>query len=79
MGQKQRIKAEAERLDVMDKAAGVLAELLFDDNILQQIKDYRSLLLVVGSRHTPPSHIQTHVSTSTSQQVMWCGWAILTC
>ena len=47
MSQKQKIKAEAERLDVVDKAAGVLAELLFDADILQQIKDYRSLFLVV--------------------------------
>jgi translation initiation factor 5 len=47
VSQKQKIKAEAERLDVVDKAAGVLAELLFDADILQQIKDYRSLFLVV--------------------------------
>ena len=47
VSQKQKIKVEAERLDVVDKAAGVLAELLFDVNILQQIKDYRSLFLVV--------------------------------
>lgn len=47
VGLKQKIKTEAERLDVMDKAAGVLAELLFDGNILQQIKEYRSLFLVV--------------------------------
>jgi translation initiation factor 5 len=45
VAQKQRIRTEAERLDVMDKAAGVLAELLFDGGILQQIKDYRSLFL----------------------------------
>lgn len=48
----QKLKGEAERLDVMEKAAGVLAELLFDENILQQIKEYRPLLLVFvnGSR-----------------------------
>lgn len=45
VAQKQRIRTEAERLDVMDKAAGVLAELLFDGGILQQIEDYRSLFL----------------------------------
>lgn len=44
--QKQKVRAEAERLDVADKAAGVLAELLFDGNILQQIKDYRTLFLL---------------------------------
>lgn len=47
MGQVQKLKAEAERLDVMDKAAGVLAELLFDDKFLQQIKEYRPLFLAV--------------------------------
>ena len=43
----QKLKVEAERLDVMEKAAGVIAELLFDGNILQQIKEYRKLLLLV--------------------------------
>lgn len=46
VGQAQKLKVEAERLDVMDKAAGVLAELLFDEKVLQQIKDYRTLFLV---------------------------------
>ena len=49
LGQIQRVKGEAERLDVMEKAAGVLAELLFDQNILQQIKEYRPLLLAVSA------------------------------
>ena len=43
----QKLKVEAERLDVMEKAAGVIAELLFDENILKQIKEYRKLLLLV--------------------------------
>ena len=47
VGQALKLKTEAERLDVMDQAAGVLAELLFDDNFLQQIKEYRLLLLLV--------------------------------
>lgn len=52
MGEVQKLKVEAERLDVMDKAAGVLAELLFDEKFLQQIKEYRPLFLAftVGSR-----------------------------
>ena len=54
VGQAKQLKAEAERLDVMDKAAGVLAELLFDGDFLQQIKEYRALLLVVCS--TMSSH-----------------------
>ena len=51
VGQALKLKTEAERLDVMDQAAGVLAELLFDDNFLQQIKDYRPLLLLVHVCH----------------------------
>lgn len=47
MGEVQKLKVEAERLDVMDKAAGVLAELLFDEKFLQQIKEYRPLFLAV--------------------------------
>ena len=59
MSQKQNIKAEAERLDVVDKTAGVLAELLFDESILQQIKDYRSLFILV--RWTPVIHLCWYV------------------
>lgn len=47
VGYAQKLKTEAERLDVMDKAAGVIAELLFDETILQQITEYRPLLLQV--------------------------------
>lgn len=47
MGEVQKLKVEAERLDVMEKAAGVLAELLFDEKFLQQIKEYRPLFLAV--------------------------------
>lgn len=39
--------AEAERLDVKDKAVLALAELLFDKNILSQIKKNRVLFLRV--------------------------------
>ena len=45
--QTQKLKTEAERLDIMDKAAGVLAELLLDGNIQQQIQQYKTLLLAV--------------------------------
>ena len=51
VGCAQKLKAEAERLDVMDKAAGVIAELLFDKNILQQITEYRPLLLQVHTMY----------------------------
>lgn len=37
--------AEAERLEVKEKAPIILAELLFDENILTQIKTYRNILL----------------------------------
>jgi len=36
---------EAERLDVRSKAVLILAELFFDQNILQQVKSYRVVLL----------------------------------
>ena len=43
-----KIKTEAERLDVMDKAAGILGELLFTDQLLTQIKEYRLIMLPVS-------------------------------
>ena len=43
-----KVKTEAERLDVMDKAAGILAELLYTDQLLSQIKDYRTIMLPVS-------------------------------
>ena len=39
---------EAERLEIKDKAPMVLAELLYDDNILIEIPKYRSLFLRVS-------------------------------
>ena len=39
------VKAEAERLDMFDKAAGILAELLFDKDILNQVTVYRPIFL----------------------------------
>ena len=42
------MKTEAERLDVMDKAAGILAELLYTDQLLTQIKEYRTIMLPVS-------------------------------
>lgn len=45
-GEKEKeIVAEAERLDVKDKSPMVLAELLYDRDILTQIKKYRTLFL----------------------------------
>lgn len=38
------IVTEAERLDVKDKAPLILCELIFDSNILTQMKNYRTLL-----------------------------------
>ena len=43
-----KVKTEAERLDVMDKAAGILAELLYTDQLLSQIKEYRTIILPVS-------------------------------
>lgn len=42
-----KIKAEAERLDVMEKAPGILAELIYSKNLLKEIKDYRPIMLHV--------------------------------
>lgn len=44
----KEIVSEADRLDVHDKAPLVLMELLFDANMLLQIKQYKSLLRRVG-------------------------------
>lgn len=40
-----KIKAEAERLDMMEKAPGILAELIYSKNLLKEIKDYRPIML----------------------------------
>lgn len=42
------IVSEADRLDIKDKSVLVLCELLFDENILQQIESYRVLFLRVS-------------------------------
>ena len=44
-GHEKSLLAEAERLDVKDKAPLVLSELLFNDSIISQITQYRVLLL----------------------------------
>lgn len=44
-GKEKDIVAEAERLDIKDKAVLVLAEILFTDNMVQEIKKYRKLFL----------------------------------
>lgn len=44
----KEIVAEADRLDVREKAPLILAELLYDANILTQIKKYRTLFLRVS-------------------------------
>lgn len=46
--QVSKIKAEAEKLEVMDKAAGILAELLYTEQLLTDIKEYRSIMLHVS-------------------------------
>ncbi len=44
-----KVKVEAERLEVMDKAAGILAELLYTSNFLAEIKEYRPVMIHVSS------------------------------
>ena len=52
------VKAEAERLDMFDKAAGILAELLFDQDILNQITHYRPVFLqFVYSKSKAQKHL----------------------
>ena len=46
----QKVRAEAERLEVMDKAAGILAELLYTEKLLTQIKEYRAIMLHVSQQ-----------------------------
>lgn len=45
MGSDQEVLAEAERLEVKDKAALILVELLMDSKIVNQIKQHRKILL----------------------------------
>ena len=44
----KEIVLEAERLEIRDKAPLVLAELLYDTNIIAQIKQYRTLFCRVS-------------------------------
>ena len=46
-GSDKELVAEAERLDIKDKAVLAVAEVLFDEKILQQIPKYRTVLLRV--------------------------------
>lgn len=50
-GAEQEILSEAERLEVKDKAALVLVELLMDEKVVGQIKQHRKLLLRVSVQH----------------------------
>ncbi len=43
-----KIKAEAEKLDLMDKAAGIMGELLFTEQMISEISEYRIILLHVS-------------------------------
>ena len=43
-----KIKAEAEKLDLMDKAAGIMGELLFTEQMINEISEYRIILLHVS-------------------------------
>ncbi len=47
-GKEKDLIAEAERLDIKDKAVLVLAEILFSDAMVQEIKKYRKLFLRVS-------------------------------
>lgn len=49
-----KVKVEAERLEVMDKAAGILAELLYTENLLAEIKEYRLIMIHVSTTADGP-------------------------
>ena len=51
-GADKDILAEAERLEVKDKSLLVLVELLLDERILNQLKQYQKLFLRVGWKQT---------------------------
>ena len=57
----QEIMAEAERLEVKDKAALILVELLMNEKILAQIKQYRKLLLRVRVLHQGQQYLYVFV------------------
>lgn len=59
-----KIKAEAEKLEVMDKAAGILAELLYTDQLLTEIKEYRPIMLRVRTHFPMLGTYKLHDSTS---------------
>lgn len=45
-----KVKVEAERLEVLDKAAGILAEVLYTDQLLTEIKEYRPIMIHVSQQ-----------------------------
>jgi len=49
----KEIVAEAERLDIKDKAVLALSELLFDKNMVSQIPKFRALFLRVSAFFSP--------------------------
>ena len=50
-----KIKTEAERLEVMDTAASIMAEHLYTADLLAQVKEYRAIMLHVSAPSLPPS------------------------
>ncbi len=58
-----KIKAEAEKLDLMDKAAGIMGELLFTEQMISEISEYRIMLL----------HVSGEWGWFVSVYIMWFG------
>lgn len=50
-----KVKLEAERLEVLDKAAGILAEVLYTQQLLTEIKEYRPIMIHVSQRQVVSS------------------------
>ena len=43
-----KIKSEVARLDLTDLAAGIMAEILYTDRLLNEIREYRPIMLHVS-------------------------------
>ena len=69
----KEIVAEAERLDIKDKAVLALSEVLFDSNMLSQIPKFRNLFLRVSFKlYLPESPCDQHIDSSFLEAMYMC-------
>ena len=62
-----KIKVEAERLEVIDKAPGILAEVLYTKNLLAEVKEYRPIMLHVSNNDSHVDHFSSDFFPSSIQ------------